>query len=122
MTGGVFADKVKKKEQNPNFYSSDFAESGGDEGDRTLDLTDANRTLSQLSYAPRYEIVVGIELNRPGSPASHDKQNIIDGKGLKIKQKTEKERTNLQDLDVLARPKWKENAPFWPVFYANGRM
>ena len=52
MTGGVFADKVKKKEQNPNFYSSDFAESGGDEGDRTLDLTDANRTLSQLSYAP----------------------------------------------------------------------
>ena len=25
---------------------------GGDEGDRTLDLTDANRTLSQLSYAP----------------------------------------------------------------------
>ena len=26
--------------------------SGGDEEDRTLDLTDANRTLSQLSYAP----------------------------------------------------------------------
>lgn len=26
---------------------------GGDEEDRTLDLTDANRTLSQLSYAPR---------------------------------------------------------------------
>ena len=25
---------------------------GGDGGDRTLDLTDANRTLSQLSYAP----------------------------------------------------------------------
>ena len=24
----------------------------GDEEDRTLDLTDANRTLSQLSYAP----------------------------------------------------------------------
>ena len=101
MTGGVSTDKVKKKTQNPNYFSSDFAESGGDEGDRTLDLTDANRTLS---------------------PASHDKQNIIDGKGLKIKQKTEKERTNLQDLDVLARPKWKENAPFWPVFYANGRM
>ena len=52
MTGGVSTDKVKKKEQNPNFFSSDFAESGGDEGDRTLDLTDANRTLSQLSYAP----------------------------------------------------------------------
>ena len=27
---------------------------GGDEEDRTLDLTDANRTLSQLSYAPVY--------------------------------------------------------------------
>ena len=26
---------------------------GGDEEDRTLDLTDANRTLSQLSYAPK---------------------------------------------------------------------
>ena len=25
---------------------------GGLEGDRTLDLSDANRTLSQLSYAP----------------------------------------------------------------------
>ena len=71
MTDGVSTDKVKKKEQNPNFYSSDFAENGGDEGDRTLDLTDANRTLSQLSYAPRYEIVVGIELNRPGSQLSY---------------------------------------------------
>ena len=27
---------------------------GGDGGIRTLDLTDANRTLSQLSYAPKY--------------------------------------------------------------------
>ena len=27
---------------------------GGDEEIRTLDLTDANRTLSQLSYAPTY--------------------------------------------------------------------
>ena len=26
---------------------------GGPEGDRTLDLTDANRTLSQLSYRPK---------------------------------------------------------------------
>ena len=26
---------------------------GGDEEDRTLDLTDANRTLSQLSYGPK---------------------------------------------------------------------
>ncbi len=29
------------------------SKSGGDEEDRTLDLTDANRTLSQLSYAPK---------------------------------------------------------------------
>ena len=29
-----------------------LADFGGDEEDRTLDLTDANRTLSQLSYAP----------------------------------------------------------------------
>ena len=32
----------------------DASSSGGDEEDRTLDLTDANRTLSQLSYAPGY--------------------------------------------------------------------
>jgi hypothetical protein len=31
---------------------SRFSCDGGDEEDRTLDLTDANRTLSQLSYAP----------------------------------------------------------------------
>jgi hypothetical protein len=31
----------------------DFSKIGGDEEDRTLDLTDANRTLSQLSYAPK---------------------------------------------------------------------
>ena len=31
--------------------------SGGDEGDRTLDLTNANRTLSQLSYAPEFEVI-----------------------------------------------------------------
>ena len=30
---------------------------GGDEEDRTLDLTDANRTLSQLSYAPKNRYV-----------------------------------------------------------------
>ena len=31
---------------------------GGDEEDRTLDLTDANRTLSQLSYAPRLSLSI----------------------------------------------------------------
>ncbi len=30
-------------------------EIGGDGGIRTLDLTDANRTLSQLSYAPIFD-------------------------------------------------------------------
>ena len=30
-------------------------ENGGDGGIRTLDLTDANRTLSQLSYAPIFD-------------------------------------------------------------------
>ncbi len=33
---------------------------GGDEEDRTLDLTDANRTLSQLSYAPKYVCAVSV--------------------------------------------------------------
>ena len=31
---------------------------GGLEGDRTLDLTDANRTLSQLSYEPVYPDII----------------------------------------------------------------
>ena len=31
---------------------------GGDGGIRTLDLTDANRTLSQLSYAPKSLIII----------------------------------------------------------------
>ena len=32
----------------------ELADFGGLEGDRTLDRTDANRTLSQLSYEPKY--------------------------------------------------------------------
>ena len=35
--------------------SQGFQDDGGDGGIRTLDLTDANRTLSQLSYAPIYD-------------------------------------------------------------------
>ena len=31
---------------------------GGDEGIRTLDLSDANRTLSQLSYAPATDGII----------------------------------------------------------------
>ena len=38
-----------KKRETPKRVSLFF---GGLEGDRTLDLTDANRTLSQLSYRP----------------------------------------------------------------------
>ncbi len=40
---------IKKKSHREQFVRGGF---GGDEEDRTLDLTDANRTLSQLSYAP----------------------------------------------------------------------
>ena len=41
---------------------------GGPEGIRTLDLSDANRTLSQLSYKPEYE-VVPLQYVRPALPA-----------------------------------------------------
>ena len=40
--------------QETSFLSPHY---GGPEGIRTLDLSDANRTLSQLSYKPEYEIV-----------------------------------------------------------------
>ena len=43
-----FLKKSQKSRETIGFT----AFSGGDEEDRTLDLTDANRTLSQLSYAP----------------------------------------------------------------------
>ena len=35
---------------------------GGDGGIRTLDLTDANRTLSQLSYAPILNCMISSQL------------------------------------------------------------
>ena len=38
--------KIEYRKSGTRFF-------GGDEEDRTLDLTDANRTLSQLSYAPK---------------------------------------------------------------------
>ena len=45
------------KTRNPNPFPTGikfgFLKYGGDEEDRTLDLTDANRALSQLSYAPK---------------------------------------------------------------------
>ena len=45
----TFLKKLQKDREITDFTVF----SGGDEGDRTLDLTDANRTLSQLSYAPK---------------------------------------------------------------------
>ena len=48
------------KKERKSFEIKDFRSffDGGDEEDRTLDLTDANRTLSQLSYAPIYGAVI----------------------------------------------------------------
>ncbi len=48
-------ERKEKSEENKKptiFYRKLSVLFGGDEEDRTLDLTDANRTLSQLSYAP----------------------------------------------------------------------
>ena len=45
-------DPLLNKKTETICLRNDFCFSGGDEEDRTLDLTDANRTLSQLSYAP----------------------------------------------------------------------
>ncbi len=42
--------RCRPRKQSVGFVWRTF---GGDEEDRTLDLTDANRTLSQLSYAPK---------------------------------------------------------------------
>lgn len=43
---------LSKKLQKSREIVDFTAFSGGDEGDRTLDLTDANRTRSQLRYGP----------------------------------------------------------------------
>ena len=48
-----FLKKLQKSCEIWNFT----AFRGGPEGIRTLDLSDANRTLSQLSYKPEYEVV-----------------------------------------------------------------
>ena len=47
--GGFRANGKRKKRR----LAKQVVFFGGDEEDRTLDLTDANRTLSQLSYAPK---------------------------------------------------------------------
>ena len=48
---------VRNKESEPANSRFGFLVNGGDGGIRTLDLTDANRTLSQLSYAPKFTIL-----------------------------------------------------------------
>ena len=53
---------------------SDGFHFGGPEGIRTLDLSDANRTLSQLSYKPKYEIVT-LQYIRPALPAELQAHN-----------------------------------------------
>ena len=53
MRNMSFYVSIKSKKSKP-ISEFGFACFGGDEEDRTLDLTDANRTLSQLSYAPMY--------------------------------------------------------------------
>ena len=47
-----FCGQMKNHRQN----GGDFPEIGGLEGDRTLDLCDANAALSQLSYEPKLAI------------------------------------------------------------------
>ena len=59
-----FLKKLQKSCEICNFT----AFCGGPEGIRTLDLSDANRTLSQLSYKPKYEIVT-LQYIRPALPA-----------------------------------------------------
>ena len=46
--------KKCEKKKNPHFKCIKVRIFGGPEEIRTLDLSDANRTLSQLSYRPKY--------------------------------------------------------------------
>ena len=43
---------IKQKKKSTVIFIKITVDFGGDEEIRTLDLSDANRTLSQLSYAP----------------------------------------------------------------------
>ena len=44
--------------KNHRQIGGDFSQDGGPERDRTVDLSDANRTLSQLSYGPIFPLSV----------------------------------------------------------------
>ena len=50
-----FCGQTKNHRQN----GGDFSRNGGPNRDRTDDLTDANRTLSQLSYRPILPLFAG---------------------------------------------------------------
>lgn len=52
----VFSFVPLTKEQNKKAPAYCKCLNGGDEEDRTPDLANANRTLSQLSYAPEFEV------------------------------------------------------------------
>ena len=45
--------------KNHRHFGGDFSRNGGPKGIRTLDLSDANRTLSQLSYGPISPLFAG---------------------------------------------------------------
>ena len=49
----IYDRASREHEKNAGDLKTRSPACGGDEEDRTLDLTDANRTLSQLSYAPK---------------------------------------------------------------------
>ena len=54
---GIWADVGKEKiERKTTAVNSGGFLCGGPKGIRTLDLSDANRTLSQLSYRPMYVV------------------------------------------------------------------
>jgi hypothetical protein len=50
-----YCGQTKNHRQN----GGDFSRNGGPKGIRTLDLSDANRTLSQLSYGPILPLFAG---------------------------------------------------------------
>ena len=72
--GGINLESLAPR-QNKKPPKGDFC-FGGPEGIRTLDLSDANRTLSQLSYKPEYE-VVPLQYVRPALPAELQARTLL---------------------------------------------
>ena len=91
---------------------------GGDEEDRTLDLTDANRTLSQLSYIPTKRLLYYI------TPTCKKKQEGIYKKmlqrWLQNERKDQQNQRLVQQVDqqgVLA-----QRFQYWNAFVENIRQ